>query len=347
MKILSIESSCDDTSAAVLAEGQIKSNVISSQDFHGKFGGIIPELASRAHLKAISPIVALALKDANTKMDDIEVLAVTSNPGLVGSLIVGSNFAKGLAVKYKLPIVPINHIEGHLYSGCLQDNSLEFPFISLVVSGGHTNIFLVESYIKYEIIGSTRDDAAGEAFDKIAKLMGLTYPGGPLIDKLAKEGNPKAFDFPRPMIHEKHYDFSFSGLKTSVRYFVHKTFPEGIPEEKAAGDRGTSRPGKIRPEDTFDGVRQEENTVSQNHGVIRDNDKRENGEPPADKPIASGNLRESAGRRLLRPVPDGKLHNQQGNPHNQHGDKIRDQKRAAAVGVEFVRESPEIPQPDR
>ncbi len=234
MKILSIESSCDDTSAAVLADDVMKSNVISSQNFHTKFGGIIPELASRAHLKAISPIVRQALEDANTKIEDIEALAVTSNPGLVGSLIVGSNFAKGLAIKYKLPVVPINHIEGHLYSGCLQDRSIEFPFISLVVSGGHTNIFLVESYTKYEIIGSTRDDAAGEAFDKIAKLMGLDYPGGPVIDKLAKEGNPKAFDFPRPMIHEKHFDFSFSGLKTSVRYFVHKTFSDGIPEEKMA-----------------------------------------------------------------------------------------------------------------
>jgi N6-L-threonylcarbamoyladenine synthase len=234
MKILSIESSCDDTSAAVLADGVVKSNVISSQNFHTKFGGIIPELASRAHLKAISPIVRQALSDADTKINEIEALAVTANPGLVGSLIVGSNFAKGLSVKYKLPIVPINHIEGHLYSGCLQDENLEFPFVSLVVSGGHTNIFLVESYTKYEIIGSTRDDAAGEAFDKIAKLMNLGYPGGPVIDRLAKEGNPKAFDFPRPMIHEKHFDFSFSGLKTSVRYFVHKTFPDGIPEEKMA-----------------------------------------------------------------------------------------------------------------
>jgi len=231
LNILSIESSCDDTSAAVLIDGKIKSNIISSQTFHGKYGGIIPELASRAHLKAISPIVREAINEAKISFSDVDALAVTSNPGLIGSLIVGSNFAKGLAVQYGLPIVPINHIEGHLYSGCLQDETLEFPFISLVVSGGHTTIFHVKSYTEYDIVGSTRDDAAGEAFDKIAKLFGMTYPGGPIIDKLAKEGNPKAFDFPRPMIHEKHFDFSFSGLKTSVRYFVHKNYKDGIPEE--------------------------------------------------------------------------------------------------------------------
>lgn len=231
MNILSIESSCDDTAAAVLVDGQIKSNIISSQMFHSKYGGIIPELASRAHLKAISLVVRQALQEADTPLEKIDALAVTSNPGLVGSLIVGSNFAKGLAIKHKLPVVPINHIDGHLYSGCLQEATLEFPFVSLVVSGGHTIIFLVRSYSDYDIIGSTRDDAAGEAFDKIAKLLGMSYPGGPLIDKLSKMGNPKAFDFPRPMKHDKHYDFSFSGLKTSVRYFVHKTFPEGVPEE--------------------------------------------------------------------------------------------------------------------
>lgn len=232
MKILAIESSCDDTSAAVLDEGQVKSNIISSQYFHKKYGGIIPELASRAHLKAIAMTVRGALEEADTKLEQIDAVGVTANPGLIGSLIVGSNFAKGLAIRYNLPIVPINHIEGHLYSGCLQDASLPFPFVCLVVSGGHTSVFLVHSYTDYEVVGSTRDDAAGEAFDKIAKLLGMPYPGGPVIDKAAKGGNPKAYDFPRPMIADKHFDFSFSGLKTSVRYYLHKNFPEGVPENK-------------------------------------------------------------------------------------------------------------------
>jgi N6-L-threonylcarbamoyladenine synthase len=200
MKILAIESSCDETSAAVVENSQVLSNIISSQHFHGKYGGVVPELASRAHLKAISEIVIEALESTNTKMGDLDALAVTSKPGLIGSLIVGSNFTKGLTLKYGLPLVPVNHIEGHLYSGCLEDSSLEFPFISLVVSGGHTAIFHVNGWNEYEIIGLTRDDAAGEAFDKIAKLMGLTYPGGPLIDKYARNGDPKKYDFPRPML---------------------------------------------------------------------------------------------------------------------------------------------------
>jgi N6-L-threonylcarbamoyladenine synthase len=230
MKILAIESSCDETSAAVIENGVVFSNIISTQLFHSLYGGVIPELASRAHLKALSLIVKEALAESKTDIEDITALAVTNQPGLIGALITGSNFAKGLALKYNLPVIPVNHIEGHLYSGCLESSDLEFPFISLVVSGGHTAIFLVTSYNDYEIIGLTRDDAAGEAFDKIAKLIGLPYPGGPLIDKLAKTGNPKAFDFPRPMMQDDHYDFSFSGLKTSVRYYIHKEFPEGMPE---------------------------------------------------------------------------------------------------------------------
>ena len=230
MKILAIESSCDETSAAVIENGVVFSNVISTQLFHSLYGGVIPELASRAHLKALSLIVKEALSESKTEIEDINALAVTNQPGLIGALITGSNFAKGLSLKYNLPVIPVNHIEGHLYSGCLESSDLKFPFISLVVSGGHTAIFLVTSYNDYEIIGLTRDDAAGEAFDKIAKLIGLPYPGGPLIDKLAKTGNQKAFDFPRPMIHDDHYDFSFSGLKTSVRYYIHKEFPEGLPE---------------------------------------------------------------------------------------------------------------------
>ncbi len=234
MKILAIESSCDDTSVSVLHQDSVKSCLISSQKFHGKYGGIIPELASRAHIKLISALTAEALKQSEFSVNEMDAIAVTTEPGLVGSLIVGSNFAKGLSIRYNKPIIPVNHIEGHLYSGCLQDSSIKFPFVTLVVSGGHTAIFNVTSYNDYEIVGLTRDDAAGEAFDKIAKLMGLTYPGGPLIDKLAKQGNDKTYDFPRSMIHSDNFDFSFSGLKTSVRYFVQKEFPDGVPEEKMA-----------------------------------------------------------------------------------------------------------------
>ncbi len=232
MNILAIESSCDDTSVSVLSSEVVKSCLISSQKFHGKYGGIIPELASRAHVKLISALTDEALKQSNSSMQEIDAIAVTTEPGLVGSLIVGSNFAKGLALRFNKPIIPVNHIEGHLYSGCLQDSTITFPFVTLVVSGGHTAIFNVKSYNDYEIVGLTRDDAAGEAFDKIAKLMGLTYPGGPLIDKLAKIGDDKVYDFPRSMIHSDNFDFSFSGLKTSVRYFVQKEFPDGVPEDK-------------------------------------------------------------------------------------------------------------------
>lgn len=224
MNILAIESSCDDTSIAVLNKNKVLSNVISSQTIHRDYGGIVPELASRAHINNISRLTNTSLGIAGIDITNINAIAVTSEPGLMGSLIVGSSFAKGLSLKYNLPLVPINHIEGHIYSGCLEDETLVFPFISLVVSGGHTSLFLVESYSDYRIIGMTKDDAAGEAFDKIAKLMGLGYPGGPIIDKLAKEGNPREYDFPRSMINSDDFDFSFSGLKTSVRYFIQKNF---------------------------------------------------------------------------------------------------------------------------
>ncbi len=231
MKILAIESSCDETSAAVVSGGNALSNIISSQHFHSKFGGVVPELASRAHLKAISYLIDESLDKAGLTMNDINALAVTSQPGLIGSLIVGSNFAKGLSLKYNLPIVPVNHIEGHIFSGNLQDSQLEFPYITLVVSGGHTAIFLVESYSEYTAMGLTKDDAAGEAFDKIAKLLGMPYPGGPHIDKNAKNGNPKAYNFPRSMMNSKDFNFSFSGIKTAIRYFIAKNFPDGIPDE--------------------------------------------------------------------------------------------------------------------
>lgn len=231
MKILAIESSCDETSIAIIENSEIKSNVISSQYFHTKYGGVIPELASRAHLRSISEVYKQSLSEANTKIDEIDAIAVTNRPGLLGSLVVGINFAKGLAIAYDLPIVPINHIEGHIYSGYLQDPSCGFPSVALVVSGGHTALFYVNSYNKYEIIGLTRDDAAGEAFDKISKLMNLGYPGGPIIDRLAKEGNPNYVDFPRSMINSNDFDFSFSGLKTSFRYHIQKNFPAGLSEQ--------------------------------------------------------------------------------------------------------------------
>ncbi len=232
MNILAIETSCDETSAAILSNSEIKSNIISSQAQHGKYGGVVPELASRAHLKNISTVVKQALSEAGVSIKSIGAIAVTSQPGLVGSLIVGANFGKGLAIKYRLPIIPVNHIEGHLYSGCLQDPNLDFPFIALVVSGGHTSLFYVKSFSEYEILGSTLDDAAGEAFDKIASLLKLPYPGGPKIDKLSRQGNPKAYSFPRSMINSGDYNFSFSGLKTSVRYFLRDNFPKGVPDSK-------------------------------------------------------------------------------------------------------------------
>lgn len=231
MIILGIESSCDDTSIAILENDKVLANSISSQHFHSKYGGIVPELASRAHLEIIYDLLTDALDKAKITMEQIDAIAVTSNPGLVGSLIVGANFAKGLSIKYNIPIFPINHIEGHIYSGNLQSEDLNFPLISLVVSGGHTAIFKVDSFNSYDLIGSTIDDAAGEAFDKIAKLMGKTYPGGPIIDKLAKLGNPKRYDFPRSMKIKDNFNFSFSGLKTSVRYFIEKNFPNGLSEE--------------------------------------------------------------------------------------------------------------------
>lgn len=231
MKILAIESSCDETAVAVVDNNEVISNVIYTQEIHKKYGGVVPELASRAHIDKISVLTKECLVNSKTEIESIDAIAVTSEPGLMGALIVGSSFAKGLSIKYNLPVIPINHIEGHIYSGCIEDESLEFPFISLVVSGGHTSLFLVRSFNDYETIGMTKDDAAGEAFDKIAKLLGLSYPGGPLIDQFAKNGNPKRYDFPRSMINSDNFDFSFSGLKTSVRYYVQKNFELPLKEE--------------------------------------------------------------------------------------------------------------------
>lgn len=230
MTILAIETSCDDTAAAVVTDGEVRSNVISSQDIHDRYGGIIPELASREHVQAIGPIVRAALAEAGTEVDAVDAIAVTYGPGLAGSLIVGTNFAKGLALRFGKPLVPIHHIEAHVYSGYLEQPDLPFPSVCLVVSGGHTALFLVRSFMDYSLVGSTRDDAAGEAFDKVAKMMGLGYPGGPHIDRLAAEGRADAVAFPRGLLHEPSYDFSFSGLKTAVRYYLRDHADVVIPD---------------------------------------------------------------------------------------------------------------------
>ncbi|MFR9554130.1 MAG: tRNA (adenosine(37)-N6)-threonylcarbamoyltransferase complex transferase subunit TsaD [Rikenellaceae bacterium] len=219
--ILGIESSCDDTSAAVIRNTTLLSNVIASQAVHVKYGGVIPELASRAHQQNIIPVVDTALKEAGITPDKLDAIAFTRGPGLVGSLLVGVSFTKGLALAHDIPMVEVNHLQGHILSHFLDLPDREvphpkFPFLALLVSGGHSQIVRVDSPLEMEIIGSTIDDAAGEAFDKCAKVMGLPYPGGPVIDKLAKEGDPKAFKFAKPQVSDLNY--SFSGLKTSFLY---------------------------------------------------------------------------------------------------------------------------------
>jgi N6-L-threonylcarbamoyladenine synthase len=219
-RVLGIDTSCDDTSASVVVDGErILSNVVSSQsDIHKKYGGIVPELASRRHVEMIWPVVDEALSNAGITIDDVDAIAVCYGPGLIGSLLIGCCFAKSVAYAKKIPIVAVNHLEGHMFSVFLE-NKLSFPFLSLIVSGGHTSLYIVNGFGQYVELGRTRDDAAGEAYDKVAKMLGLGYPGGPVIDKLAREGDPKAFDFPRAYVPES-FDFSFSGLKTSVKLAV-------------------------------------------------------------------------------------------------------------------------------
>lgn len=223
MNILGIETSCDETSIAVISGRELKANLISSQDFHKDFGGVIPELSSRAHLQMILPLTKQALKTARLELKDIDVVAATAGPGLIGAVLVGFNFAKGLAYSLGKPFVPVNHIEGHIYSGFLMEDKPEFPYLCLVVSGGHTLLLIVESDTKIVKLGSTIDDAAGEAFDKTAKMLGLEYPGGPLIQKYAEKGNENAIDFPIART-KREYDFSFSGLKTSVLRYIQKEY---------------------------------------------------------------------------------------------------------------------------
>ncbi|MEE6186563.1 tRNA N6-adenosine threonylcarbamoyltransferase [Mycovorax composti] len=216
--ILAIESSCDETSAAVCVDGKILSNNIATQAVHAQYGGVVPELASRAHLQNIVPVVDVALKKAGKELKDVDAIAFTQAPGLIGSLLVGATFAKSLSLALNKPLISVNHMQAHVLANLIPDRKPEFPFLCLTVSGGHTQIVLCKSPLDLEVIGETIDDAAGEAFDKCAKLLGLPYPGGPLIDKYAREGDPARFQFPEPKI--PNYNFSFSGLKTAVLYFL-------------------------------------------------------------------------------------------------------------------------------
>jgi N6-L-threonylcarbamoyladenine synthase len=236
--ILAIESSCDETSASVCRDGKILSNVIANQSVHEKYGGVVPELASRAHIQNIVPVVDQSLQIASAegriKLEDLNAVAFTQAPGLIGSLLVGTQFAKSLSLGLNIPLISVHHMQAHVLANLIDDPKPSFPFLCLTVSGGHTQIVLCESPLVMKVIGETIDDAAGEAFDKSAKLLGLPYPGGPLIDKYAKEGNPKRFQFPEPQIPA--LDFSFSGLKTAILYFLRDntaTDPEFVENNKA------------------------------------------------------------------------------------------------------------------
>jgi N6-L-threonylcarbamoyladenine synthase len=234
MILLAIESSCDETSAAIMVDGELKSNVISTQLIHSEWGGVVPELASRAHQKSIIPVVQEALQKANINKNDLNAIAFTRGPGLLGALMVGTSFAKSLALSLDIPLIEVNHMQAHVLAHFIEEPRPQFPFLCLTVSGGHTQLVWVEGPLNMQIIGETQDDAVGEAFDKTAKLLGLPYPGGPLIDKLAKEGNPDKYQF--PMGEMPGLDFSFSGIKTAILYFLQKALklnPNFIEEYKA------------------------------------------------------------------------------------------------------------------
>ncbi|MEA1968130.1 MAG: tRNA (adenosine(37)-N6)-threonylcarbamoyltransferase complex transferase subunit TsaD [Thermodesulfobacteriota bacterium] len=222
MIILGIESSCDETAAAVIKDGsQILSSIVSSQvDVHHKYGGVVPELASRMHIESILPVVIEAIETAGILKEQIDGVAVTRGPGLIGALLVGFSFAKAFAWGQNIPFTGVNHLEGHIYSVLLRDDPPEFPFIALLVSGGHTNLYHVTSFNNFELMGQTRDDAAGEAFDKVSKMMGLGYPGGAILEKLAEKGNPSSIKFPRSFLDKNGFDFSFSGLKSAVARYI-------------------------------------------------------------------------------------------------------------------------------
>lgn len=234
MKILAFESSCDETAAAVVEDGrEVKSNIVSSQiAIHRLYGGVVPEIASRKHAEVIASITNEALETAGCDFKDIDAVAVTYAPGLIGALLVGVNFAKGLAMSLGVPLVPVHHLRSHIAANYIAHPELEPPFLCLVVSGGHSHIVEVRSYTQFNVLGQTRDDAAGEAFDKAARSLGFPYPGGVSIDKMAKVGNPKAIAFPRPRVDGSPYDFSFSGLKTAVINYVHTAQQKGVEINK-------------------------------------------------------------------------------------------------------------------
>lgn len=229
MNILGIETSCDETAAAVVTDGrEIRSNIVASQiELHAKYGGIVPELASRKHVEAINYIVDQAMDEAGLRFDQLAAIAVTNRPGLIGALLVGVAAAKSLAYCHDLPLLGINHIEGHIYANFMEHQALPFPHVCLTVSGGHTQLVEVQEGWRYNILGTTQDDAAGEAYDKVAQYLGLGFPGGKVIDDLAKEGDSDAIRFPRPMLDRDNYQFSFSGIKTAVRFFVEKAEAAG------------------------------------------------------------------------------------------------------------------------
>ena len=235
MKILAIESSCDETAAAVVEDGRkVISSVVASQvEEHKLYGGVVPEIASRRHAEAIVPVVKNSLEQAELTLKEIDAIAVTYAPGLIGALLVGVNFAKGLSLSTGLPLVPTHHLRSHIASNYISNPDLKPPFLCLVVSGGHSHILMVEDYTKMRIIGKTRDDAAGEAFDKAARTMGMPYPGGIELDKVAEDGDPFAFKLPRPTVSGSQYDFSFSGLKTAVINLIHNSAQKGIELNKA------------------------------------------------------------------------------------------------------------------
>ncbi len=224
IKILAIESSCDETSASVIENGTIKSNIIATQKVHEQFGGVVPELASRAHQQNIVPVVEQALKQANVSAKELSAVAFTQGPGLLGALLVGASFAKGMALSLGIPLIGVHHMQAHILAHFIDQPKPSFPFLCLTVSGGHTQLVLVKDFLQMEIIGQTQDDAVGEAFDKTAKLIGLGYPGGPLVDKYAQQGNPHAYAFPE--VNAPELNFSFSGIKTAILYFLRDRLKE-------------------------------------------------------------------------------------------------------------------------
>jgi N6-L-threonylcarbamoyladenine synthase len=234
MRILALETSCDDTCAAVLDGARMLSNVISSQAAaHAQFGGVVPEVASRHHLELAAPVVQAALAEADVSLDEIEAIAVTAGPGLIGALLVGLSTAKAIAAPRRLPLIPVDHLQGHVAANFLEPEPLAPPFLCLLASGGHTLLAGVRDHSGYELLGQTLDDAAGEAFDKVARMLGLGYPGGPALEKLAREGDPSAFEMPVAMSRDPGLDFSFSGLKTALVYLCRDLGPEGVEERRA------------------------------------------------------------------------------------------------------------------